>query len=344
MDPLSDVLSVLRPQTYGAGAFDMGGAWSLAFPRHEGIKCYAMVAGKCWLSVEGVAKAVRLESGECFLLPQGLPFLLYSDPQVPPVAYDSLTRHGGIASSGGGGDCFIAGAHFTLAGAHVWILVDALPPVVHICDDAGRSALRWSLERMRDELSERRPGASLVAQQLAHMMLVQALRLHTAQGPNAGVGWLFALADRQIGSVIEAVHGQPGRRWTLPILAEQAGMSRSGFAIRFKVLVGETPMNYVTRWRMTLAADRLAHTDDSIFAVARSIGYESESAFSTAFKRVMACSPRRHAVTDRSPTVPFLRPAYAAASQGPPIASDDLRQVATDRDDPVKFAESASMR
>jgi AraC-like DNA-binding protein len=125
-------------------------------------------------------------------------------------------------------------------------------------------------------------------------MLVQALRLHLAEGPKGGVGWLFALADKQMAAAINAMHGDPAYRWTLQELAARAGMSRSSFALKFKETVGASPMDYLTRWRMLLAADRLANSSDSISAIALSLGYESESAFSTAFKRVMGCSPRQY--------------------------------------------------
>ncbi len=317
MDPLSDVLSLLKPRSYGAGGFDMGREWSIQFPRHQGIKCYAVVSGRCWLLVEDVPEALFLKAGDCFLLPQGRPFRLASDLSLPPVAYTSLARAGGIASCDGGGDCFIVGGHFALAGVHAGILLSALSPVVHIRDESDKAALRWSLGRMRQELSEQQPGASLIAQHLAHMIFVQALRLHVTEGLTRGVGWLFALADRQMGEAISAVHNDPAHRWTLQVLAEHAGMSRSSFALRFKELVGETPMDYVTRWRMLLASDRLENSSDPISVVARSIGYESESAFSTAFKRVMGCSPRRYGRGGNLPSPPV-----AAAKLPVPISSN----------------------
>jgi AraC-like DNA-binding protein len=126
------------------------------------------------------------------------------------------------------------------------------------------------------------------------MMLVQALRLHLAEGLRGGVGWLFALADKQIGAAISALHDDPARRWTVQALAKRAGMSRSTFAVKFKQTVGSSPLEYLTRWRMLLAGDRLTNSSEPISVIAPSLGYESESAFSTAFKRVMGCSPRQY--------------------------------------------------
>lgn len=271
---------------------------SLQFNQYEGIKCYALVSGQCWLSVEGVPDAVLLKPGDCFLLPRGRPFRLATELSRAPVeALPLLTaarRDGAIAAINGGGACLIVGGHFALAGNHANVLLGALPPIVHLHKESDKAALRWSLERMRQELCEPEPGSFLVAQHLAHMMLVLALRLHLAEGLNGGVGWLFALADKQIGASVSAMHEDPARRWTLQELAEHAGMSRSSFALKFKETVGSSPMEYLTNWRMLLAGDKLANSGDPVSAIALSLGYESESAFSTAFKRVMGCSPRQY--------------------------------------------------
>jgi AraC-like DNA-binding protein len=169
-----------------------------------------------------------------------------------------------------------------------------LPPIVHIRDQAGQAALRWSVERTIEELREPQPGGFLIVQHLAHMMLVQALRLHLEEGSKAGIGWLFALADRQMSMAMNAMHNDPAHRWTLQELAARAGMSRSSFAQKFKETVGTSPMDYLTQWRMLLAGDRLENSRDPISIIAPSLGYESEAAFSTAFKKVMGCSPRQY--------------------------------------------------
>jgi AraC-like DNA-binding protein len=297
MDPLSDVLSLLKPRSYIFGGFDAGGEWSIAFGQHEGIKCYAVASGECWLSVEGVPDAVRLKTGDCFLLPRGRPFRVASDLAVTPVEARTLfpaPLNGGIAVLNGGGDFSTVGGHFALAGNHADILLGMLPPIVHLRKESDKAALRWSMERMRQELREPQPGGFLIAQHLAYMMLVQALRLHLADGLQGGVGWLFALADKQMSVAIKAMHDDPAQRWTLEELAKRAGMSRSTFALKFKETVGWSPMDYLTRWRMLLAGDRLVNSGAAISVIARSLGYDSESAFSTAFKRVMSCAPRHY--------------------------------------------------
>jgi AraC-like DNA-binding protein len=315
MDPLSDVLSLLKVRSYMAGGFDVGGELSVHFGQHDGIKCYAVVTGQCWLAVEGVPDAVRLETGDCFLLPHGKPFRLATDLTLPPI--DALTvlktakRQGGIACVNGGGACCMVGGFFAFTGGHASIMLGVLPPIVHIRKESDKAAMRWSLERMREELLEHQPGGSLVAQHLAQMMLVQALRLYLAEGSRGGVGWLFALADKQMSAAITAMHDSPGHRWTLQELGERVGMSRSIFAQKFKAMVGTAPMEYLTRWRMLLAGDRLMNSKDPISVIALSLGYESESAFSTAFKRLMGCSPRQYS-RDRGATSPAHRDDEAA--------------------------------
>ncbi|TIO79399.1 MAG: AraC family transcriptional regulator [Mesorhizobium sp.] len=302
MDPLSDVLSLLKPQSNVSAGFDAGGDWSIEFPRNIGIKCYAVVSGQCWLAVEDVPEPVHLAAGDCFLLPGGRPFRMASDLKVKPVGAHTIfppARAGGVVTYNGGGDVFLVGSRFVLSGRHADILLKMMPPIIHIRRDEDKAALRWSVERMMQELSEGQPGGFLVAQHLSHMMLVQALRLHMAEGPNGGVGWLFALADRQMGAAIGAMHEDPAHRWTLQELAERAGMSRSNFALKFKEMVGTSAMEYLTRWRMLLAGERLANTSEHTSVIALSLGYESESAFSTAFKRVMGASPRQYG-RDRS--------------------------------------------
>jgi hypothetical protein len=179
-----------------SGGFDVGGKLSVLFGRHDGIKCYAVVSGQIWLAVEGVAEPVRLKTGDCFLLPRGWPFRLATDLTAPPI--EALTilatgcSIGGVVTVNGGGDCLVVGGHFALSGDHAGMLLGVSPPIVHIRKESDKAAMRWSLERMRQELREGQPGGFLMAQHLAHPMLLQALRLHLAEGSAGGVGWLFA--------------------------------------------------------------------------------------------------------------------------------------------------------
>lgn len=297
MDPLSDVLSLLRPRSFMSGGVDHGGAWAIKFGRYEGIKFQAVISGGCWLVVEGVDEPVRIEAGDCYLLPHGRPFHLASDLSLEPVdayAVLGLPLNGQVRRINGGGDCLSLGGRFVFEGRHAELLLASLPPIVHLRKESDKAAMRWSVERLMLELREPQPGGDIIAQQLATMVLVQALRLHLGDATTRGVGWMSALADPQVSAAMNAMHAEPGKRWTIESLAERAAMSRSSFALKFKRIVGASPMGYLTRWRMILAADRLASGRETISTLAPALGYESESAFSTAFKRVMGCAPRQY--------------------------------------------------
>lgn len=297
MDSLSQVLSLLKLRSYVSGGFDAAGDWAVQFGAHEGIKFHAVLRGTCWVSVEGAPAAVKVSEGECFLLARGKPFRLASDMRAAPVDVSTLLPQVDderIVTYNGGGEFLSIGGYFTLADGQADLLLNMLPPLVHVREEADRATLRWCVERMRQELSDAQPGEFIVAQQLATLVLVQTLRLHLSNEPREKTGWLFALSDRRMRAAIDAMHASPGRRWTLQTLAEQAAMSRTTFALRFKETVGLTPMAYLTRWRMMLAADRLTHSRDSVSEIGLALGYESEKSFSTAFKRAMNCSPRRY--------------------------------------------------
>jgi len=297
MDPLSDLLSLLKPRSVVSGHLAMSCNSAIQWPQHAGIKCYAVISGQCWLSVDGVGDPVLLTAGDCYLLPPGPPFCLATDLSVTPVDFELLRVAGGLrtAISGSEGEgCSIVGVHFLLTGGHVDMLLGSLPPIVHIHKESDKAAMRWSLEHMTKEVRDPQPGGSLIVQQLAFTMLVQALRLHLSDAASAGVGWLFALADKQLAAALTHMHHDPGHPWTLQKLAVRIGMSRSSFALRFKEVIGTSPIEYLTRWRMLLACERLKSSAESIPRIATSLGYESESAFAKAFKRVIGCSPRQY--------------------------------------------------
>jgi len=298
LDPLSDILSLLRPNSYGFRGLDAGGDWLLAFGPDDGIKCYAIQSGSCWLAMEGAAEPMRLDVGDFVLLPGSQAFRLYSAADAPPIdafKFFPSVPAGETAVLNGGGGVSGVGGYFGFEGMHADLLLGMLPPVVHIRAETSRAELRWSIDRLMRELREPLPGSALIAEHLAQALLIEALRLHLAEHSHKNTGWLFALADKQMRAVIAAMHAEPGRKWTLETLARVAGMSRSSFAVRFKESVGEPAMDYLTRWRMMVASDRLANRGMSIAVVAPTVGYESESAFGAAFKRVLGTSPRQFA-------------------------------------------------
>lgn len=221
-------------------------------------------------------------------------FRLSTDLTSTPVDFQSVRTaliSDIAARSNETSGCFLVGGHFLLAGRAARMLLNPLSPVVHIRRGADKKAMRWALERMAEELRAPQPGSGLIVQQLAFMLLIQALRLHANDNPAISSGWLFALRDKKLSAAIACMHDAPGYGWTVEKLARQVGMSRSAFAQLFSQTVGIAPADYLTQWRMLLACNRLQHSDDSVLHIATSLGYASESAFRKAFKRVIGCSP-----------------------------------------------------
>lgn len=294
-DLLSDALSILAPATHIAGAFDLGGDWALTFPAHDGLKVFAVVAGRAWLRVEGEAEALLLEADDCVILPNGRRFVIARDLALSPVSIEAIPEaewHERIATLGGGQHTLLLGGHFAFTGAQTDLLLGAMPPILKLRETDGRNHGRWALERMREEIAEAGPGSTSMIRHLAHMLLIQALRLYLASGAGQSTGWLFALSDPKVGRAARAIHAAPAERWTLPRLAAVAGMSRSKFAERFKALTGTSPIDYLTRWRMLLTCQHLTAGRAPVGRIAAMVGYENEAAFSTAFKRVTGCTPR----------------------------------------------------
>lgn len=297
-DPLSDVLSLLKPMNYMCGGIDAGGDWSFYTRPHDVTRCFALVSGECWLQMDGLPEPVRLIANDCVLMPHGRGFRLASDLALEPVDVmkDVITQpsNGRIIEWNGGGGSIGLTAVFAFQGEHASMLLEALPPLMHLRDRSEQATMQWCLQRMMLELREPQPGGFLLGQHLAHMMLVEALRLYLAAEENHGVGWLLALGDKQMRAAMSAIHEDPARAWGLQELATCAGMSRSKFAQRFKEKVGSSPREYLTRCRILRAADRLLNSPESVAEISLAVGYESESAFGAAFKKSMGLSPRRY--------------------------------------------------
>ena len=297
MDPLSNVLSLIKMQHTWSGKFEWGHQWCLSFGASSGVHSYAVLQGECWLAVEGVANPVRGKAGDCLILPSGRPFRVGSDLDLQALEITAVradTADVSILQRYAGHEFVGIGGQFTLDDAPGALLTDVLPPILHIDDEKAKALLRWTLERLADELDAEAPGGTLLIQQLSSTLLILALRLYLETGVDQGPGWLYALADPQIRLALSAVHSHPEKRWTLAKLARTAGMSRTGFAVRFKDLVGRPPLDHLARWRTLVAMERLRNSHDSLSTIASAVGYNSQSSFSTAFRRLMQLSPAQY--------------------------------------------------
>ncbi|ADB73094.1 hypothetical protein Gobs01_03786 [Geodermatophilus obscurus DSM 43160] len=305
VDPVGGVLADLRIRGVFYCRAEATAPWGVEMPALEGCMSFHVVtAGRCVLEADGVRSV--LQPGDLALVPHGRGHLLRSGPDAPiagradllPQQY--LAEHYSVLRLDGGGVpagmvCGVVQPERPGA-AH---LLDLLPPVLHVDgrDGARGGWLPVLLGVIADESRHDRPGSEAVVTRLADVVVIQAVRawLDTAA---TGPGWLRALRDPQVGRAVAQLHREPGTAWTLTRLAREARMSRSSFAARFTELAGEPAMHYVARWRMHLATVALAE-GARVGELARQLGYESEAAFSRAYKRVVGVPPV--AATRRDP-------------------------------------------
>ena len=296
MDLLSDVLALLNARGVLSARLVAGGNWCIQSPAYEGVRFGALLKGNCRLAVDGPGPAIELLAGDGYLLTDGRPYRIGSDLALPAVNMRDVLEQvvDGVAYCGNRPDVHMLGGRFYLEGSNAHYLLDDLPPVIHVPGGSDEATVqRWVLERISIELATRQAGLSAMVDNLAQIMVVQMLRDYLAAGGH-DVGWLAALNDDKLGRVLTKMHEAPMRRWTVEELASLAGMSRSAFAAKFSSLVGTSPLDYLIRWRMRLAARALVQSTASVSTIAYAHGYESESAFSSAFKRVMGSAPHSY--------------------------------------------------
>ncbi len=299
IDPLGEALHFLRMSGVFYCRSEFTAPWALALPVFENCVMFHIVtAGQCLLHVEG-AETQTLRPGELALVPHGEGHVLSSDAGVQAVKLFDLEREAvsdryELLQHGGGGapTTVICGVvRFDHPAAHQ--LIRLLPRQINV-DAWSSSEMEWiqsTLRLMAAEAREPRAGGETVITRLADILVIQAIRAWLASDPVSQTGWLGALRDRQIGRAIALIHRNPGADWTLASLASRVGMSRSAFADRFTQLVGESAMHYVVQWRMHTASMWIRENDMPLSDVAGRLGYESEAAFSRAFKRVVGVSP-----------------------------------------------------
>lgn len=296
-DPFSDILKLTQAQSLVTGGFSAGGAWAVRFPAPDKIKFFAVVRGSCWVRLEGLAEPVRFETGDVGLLSARRWSILSSDLETEPVdAMDVFSRAGrSVAQLGDGSDFAHIGGHVLLDPVSGPLLLQVLPPWIHIRAASPHAAVSgWLLDQLVTERAVLQPGMQLASAQLSQLLFIQILRAHLAAAGPLDAGWLRALSDARIAPALRLMHGDPARSWHLEDLASACAMSRTTFASHFKVLAGVAPLTYLSNWRMRLAERALGDEATAVSAVARTLGYASESAFSHAFKRITGSSPKAY--------------------------------------------------
>jgi AraC family transcriptional regulator, alkane utilization regulator len=313
MDALSDVLKSVRLE----GAFYLNAEFTapwcirgecsvpsvrqrLAGAEHV-VFFHLLTEGGCKVRLADGGEVLDVVAGDLILIPQDDKHLLGSDLHLAPMEADGLVDTAAAGDgdfvhmrNGGGGAAtrFVCG-YISCRRSVCRPLLEALPRVLRIPIGDGPAAvlLRELLRMGVRESSASRPGAGSMLAKLSELLFVEAMRRYSENLPPEGKGWLAGVRDAHIGRALALLHGEPGRAWTVDELAREVALSRSALGERFATLVGEPPIQYLMRWRLALAAQTLRSGGDAIGRVAERCGYESEAAFSRAFKREFGTPP-----------------------------------------------------
>jgi AraC-like DNA-binding protein len=298
-DVLTDVMEQVRLEGTVYFSAELRAPWGISIVRSGRAPFYAVTAGECELQVGRRGAVRRVRAGDFVLLPNAAPHVVRSGKDALVVPFDNwlqahpLDRRGGTRHGGPGAATRVTGGFFSVDPLRINPLFDALPPLIHLRGDDPRvrQALAPTLRLVEEEIAAGGLGAHTVLRRLADVLFIQAVRLH-ADGERGAAGWLRGLADPRVGRALALLHERHAEPWTLDSLARAVGTSRTLLAVRFRELVGEPPMAYLTRWRITRAANLLHGARQPLARIAEQVGYQSDAVFSRAFRRVTGQSPR----------------------------------------------------
>jgi AraC-like DNA-binding protein len=316
MDPFLDLIRLLRPRAVLlGGGLDAFGQWGLSFRKRDDLLFCWVERGECQL-VRADHAPIHIRPGDFVLVRTSAPFALTSDPSIKPMdsemAVEAAKNHRLRLGAGTDRPVTLHAGKFLFDTANEDLLAGLLPQLVHIA--AGEASLSrvHSLLTMK-EMEARQPGpaSEFIITRLVELILVEILRTKAPGLGEGHKGLLAGLADPTTAKALSAMHHDVAHSWTIAHLAKLCGVSRSTLAARFRAVVGIGPIEYLWRWRMALAKDELRRGARSIGEIAFSIGFQSSSAFSTAFSRMVGCSPKRFAnmAASRLPEVVSARQA-----------------------------------
>lgn len=293
-DPLSEVITLLRPTTVFSKLISGAGAWGVHYASFGQPSFCTVLEGSCLLHVEG-QEAITLMAGDFVLMPATPSFTMSGfeavipeqvDPNIQPSPTGEI-RHG---TQDGPPDVRMLGGYFLFDSPDATLLTSLLPALLHL---RGVERLSTLVQLVREESLQQQPGREHVLVRLVEILLIEALRC--MGNKDAPAGLLRGLADSRLAEAIRLMHAQPAHGWTIAELANKAALSRSAFFERFSATVGLPPMEYLLAWRMALAKDLLRKGDVAIASVAEHTGYGSASAFSSAFSRYTGQPPSHYA-------------------------------------------------
>ena len=304
MDPLLSLISLLRPRATLWHQIDAAGPWALSFRRREDLLFCWVWQGQCEL-LQPDRPVLRLLEGDFVLVRTCVPFRLASDAGARAVPSERVFAQASRGThlrlgEGGARPARLRGGRIVFDPANANLLVGLLPPLIHL-SAAGPTMeqVRALLQMNLAESREPGPGSDFVVARLLELLLVHLLRHQLPAEGQAG-GLLSGLRDPAVAVALRCIHGNIAHRWTVAELAKRAGVSRSGLAERFRRTVGTGPMDYLLQWRMAQAKDRLRGGAQPVSKIAFTIGFQSASAFSTAFRRTVGCSPKQYGASTRT--------------------------------------------
>jgi AraC-like DNA-binding protein len=301
VDPLADLLDLSRVRGALMANVRAHAPWGIALPQNTGASFHAVTSGTAWLRVDG-HEPLQLMPGDLLLLPSGTAHRLSSEPDGRCSPFDRtmkeelMTTEGDLELTGHGAVTMFVCAAYDYDLDVAQPLMSLLPHILHVPADpvAGRRVAAI-VELLAGEIGLREPGSRAAAARLIDLLLIAAIRRWAeAQPEDASPSWLTALRDPVIGRVLALLHDRPAEQWTLEKLAREVHISRATLARRFTDEVGETPLAYLSKWRMRIAAQRLKQTSDTVESIAREVGYTSEYAFNRAFSRHRGQPPGRY--------------------------------------------------
>jgi AraC-like DNA-binding protein len=290
MDPLTDIIALLRPHAAFSKPITGRGRWGVRYDAYESPSFCIVLDGQCWLAIEGEAPE-RLERGDYLLFPSMPAFTLVSEPGADCVRSNpSATgvRHG---DPEGSHDFRMIGGTFQIELTNAALLGLVFEKIHIRSAECDTSRLTRIIDLIMDEYAAERPGRDMILDRFLEVMLVESLRWRSLSPESVPAGLLAGMRNASIAGALRAIHSDVQHGWTVAELARHACMSRSAFAARFAATMGCAPMEYLARWRMSLAQDALSRGGKSLDRLAEEIGYESASAFSTAFRRRIGCAP-----------------------------------------------------
>jgi len=292
------VLQSIRFQTAIYCRSELSAPWGFSVRGRDFATFHLVTHGRCCLDVDGLRRRAWLAAGDLIILPTGRAHMVRDAPSSPVTHLEDLIADaprddGGMLRSGGGGasTALVCGGFQFEDRANP--VIASLPPLIHL-RGRHRGANGWlnlALEFLGEEAESQRPGAETILVRLADVLFIEAVRAYLSAPGTSKSGLAAALRDPRIATAVVAIHRQPEVRWDIQRLAKQAAMSRAAFADRFKALVGESPISYLTRCRMNKAMGLLASAHVPLSQVAARVGYESEASFGRAFKRETGMSP-----------------------------------------------------